>query len=105
MMKNVVSKAFKEIMNNRIHETAYEKAQMDEVFVKSYGERATMFDLLSESLTTDEQKGYLVELESLWNFAEGLMQEYAYRQGLEDSQMIHKELSGLGISVTKESIG
>jgi len=30
--------------------------------------------------------------------------EYAYRQGLEDSQMIHNELSKYGISVAKDGV-
>lgn len=102
MMKTVVEKAFKDIVENRVYKVAYEKAQMDELFVKSDEERNASFNLLNESLTTEDQKHHLSELESLWKFVEGLMQEYAYRQGLEDSQMLHEELSGYGISVKGE---
>lgn len=105
LRETIVQKAFGDIMDERIHKVASNKAETDEFYNKANEERNVAFDFLNESLTTERQRNLLNDLESAWNFVEGLMQEFAYRQGLQDSQMIHKELSELGISVTKESIG
>lgn len=102
--ETIVKKALGNIMDERIGKVACIKAETDEFYIKCDNERNDAFDSLSESLTTDEQRRLLDDLESAWNFVEGLMWEYVYRQGLQDSQMIHKELSEFGISVTKESI-
>lgn len=100
----IVQKALGNIMDERIQKVASIKAETDEFYTECDKERRVAFNLLSESLT-DKQRDLLDDLESAWNFVEGLMQEYAYRQGLQDSQMIHRELSEFGISVTNESVG
>lgn len=102
--KTIIQKALIEIIEERVHKVAWEKAKTDEFYIKCVNESINAFDLLSESLTTDKQRELLDNLESALNFVESLMQGYAYRQGLQDSQMIHRELSEFGVSVTKESV-
>lgn len=70
----------------------------------SFKDVCITFDLLSESLNTDRQKHLLLELEVIWELTERFMQEYVYQQGIQNSQMIHKELHSFGIDVTKESM-
>lgn len=101
--KNVVQRALTDISVERVN-VAWHKAKQNELYIEADKRQTIAFQLLSESLTTDRQKQLLYDLESAWNFVEGLMQEFAYRQGLQDSQMIHRELSDFGISVTKESL-
>lgn len=100
--RTVVEKAFIGIMEERIHQMAREKAMSDPEYISVDGKKSSIFELLRDSLTTEKQKRLLDDLEGAWTYAGGLMQEFAYRQGIEDSHMIHKELSKLGISVTKE---
>lgn len=102
--QTIVQQAFIKIMEDRIFNVAWEKAKADEKYIESENKRSITFDLLSESLTTDRQKYLLNELEATWELAERFMQEYVYRQGLQDSQMIHRELNSFGIDVTKESM-
>ena len=102
--QTIVQQAFIKIMEDRIFNVAWEKAKKDEKYIESENKRNITFDLLSESLTTDRQKYLLNELEATWELAERFMQEYVYRQGLQDSQMIHRELNSFGIDVTKESM-
>jgi len=102
--QTIVQQAFIKIMEDRIFNVAWEKAKKDEKYIESENKRCITFDLLSESLTTDRQKYLLNELEATWELAERFMQEYVYRQGLQDSQMIHRELNSFGIDVTKESM-
>lgn len=99
--KTAVQKALDKLMEDRICKVAQNKALANELYLESDNERNIAFELLSESLTTDRQKHLLNNLESAWHFVEGLMQEYAYRQGLQDSQMIHDELREFGVFVTK----
>ncbi|MET3657828.1 hypothetical protein [Sporosarcina psychrophila] len=101
LKKTAVQKALGELMEDRINKVAWNKALDDEFYVESDNERNIALELLSESMTTDRQRHLLNNLESAWHFVEGLMQEYAYRQGLQDSQMIHEELREFGVFVTK----
>jgi len=102
--QTIVQQAFIKIMEDRIFNVAWEKAKADELYAKTNKEKEIILDLLRDLLTTDKQKYLLNDLESAWGFSDRIMQEYAYRQGLQDSQMIHKELNSFGIDVTKESI-
>ncbi|WP_025114453.1 hypothetical protein [Lysinibacillus fusiformis] len=102
--QTIVQQAFIKIMEDRIFNVAWEAAKKDEKYIESENKRSITLDLLSESLTTDRQKYLLSELEATWELAERFMQEYVYRQGLQDSRMIHKELNSFGIDVTKESM-
>lgn len=102
--KTIVEKAFIEIMEERVFQVAFEKANKDDLYIEYENERKNAFRSLSESLTNDRQRYLLNDLEYAWNFVERITQEYAYRQGLQDSQMIHKELNAFGIDVTKESM-
>ena len=100
----IVQEAFIKIMEDRIFKAAWEKAKKDERYIESENKRNNVFELLSKSLNTDKQKHLLLELEAIWELTERFMQEYVYRQGIQDSQMIHKELHSFGIDVTKESL-
>ncbi|GEM_PF-6423374 len=102
--QTIVQKAFIEIMEERVFQVAFEKANKDKLYIEYDNERKAAFKSLSESLTTDRQRYLLNDLEYVWNFVERITQEYAYRQGLQDSQMVHKELNAFGIDVTKESM-
>jgi uncharacterized protein (DUF2164 family) len=102
--QTIVQKAFIKIMEERVFQVAFEKANKDKLYIEYDNERRMVFELLRESLTTDRQRNLLNDLEYTWNFVERIMQEYAYRQGLQDSQMIHKELNTFGIDVTNESM-
>ncbi|WP_374964644.1 hypothetical protein [Lysinibacillus sp. RS5] len=102
--QTIVQKAFIKIMEERVFQVAFEKANEDKLYIEYDNERRMTFELLNESLTTDRQRYLLNNLEYAWNFVERIMQEYAYRQGLQDSQMIHKEMNNFGIDVTKESM-
>jgi len=102
--QTIVQEAFTKIMEDRIFKVAWEKAKKDERYIESENKRIIVFDLLSKSLNTDKQKHLLLELEAIWELTERFMQEYVYRQGIQDSQMIHKELHSFGIDVTNESL-
>ncbi|QDQ01181.1 hypothetical protein FOH38_12355 [Lysinibacillus fusiformis] len=102
--QTIVQKAFIKIMEERVFQVAWEKAKADELYVKAIKEKEIAIDLLRDSLKNGKQKNLLDDLESVWEFVDRVMQEYAYRQGLQDSQMIHKELNTYGIDVSKESM-
>lgn len=102
--QTIVQQAFTKIMEDRILKVAWEKAKQDEKYIVSENKRSITLELLSESLNTDRQKHLLLELEAIWELTERFMQEYVYRQGIQDSQMIHKELHSFGIDVTNESL-
>lgn len=103
LKKTVVQKAFMEIIAERVHKVAWNKAKQDDRYVEAEKQKQTAFQLLNESLT-DKQQRLLDDLEFAWNYVDNINEEFAYRQGLQDSQMIHKELSEFGISVAKESV-
>ncbi|MGE7114564.1 hypothetical protein [Lysinibacillus sp. NPDC047702] len=46
---------------------------------------------------TDEQRALLNELDTALRLTEAIFLEYAYRQGIEDSQMIHRGIDTFGI--------
>ena len=102
--QSIVQQAFIKIMEERVFQVAWEKVKKDKLYIEYNNERRTALKLLNESLTTDRQKYLLNDLENTWNFVERIIQEYAYRQGLQDSQMVHKELNNFGIDVTRESV-
>lgn len=102
--QSIVQQAFIKIMDERIFQIAWNKAKTDDLYVKTNKEKEYLIEELRNSLLTKEQKILLDELESAWGFEERIFKEYAYRQGLQDSQMIHKELNSFGIDVTKESM-
>jgi len=102
--QTIVQQAFIKIMEERVFKVAWEKAKTDELYVQTNNEKEITMELLRSSLTNDKQKSLLDDLESAWAFAERIKIEYVYRQGLQDSQMIHKELNTYGINVTKESL-
>lgn len=104
-MKTTIQNAFGEIIDDRIRKVAWEKAQNDELYIKSNEEYIATYNLLKDSLTTAEQQRLLSKFDSSITLVESIMQDYAYCQGLEDSRMIHEELSKFGISVMKDNFG
>lgn len=101
---NIIKKAFiNVIFAERVHQVAFEKSKNNLEFCTAEEDSSRSFSQLKESLTTEEQKELLLELESAWNKMYGIFLEYSYCQGLADSQMIHKELEKYGISVVKET--
>ncbi|MBP3041644.1 hypothetical protein J9303_19570 [Bacillaceae bacterium Marseille-Q3522] len=99
---NVVQKAFDTISAERVHQIAYRKTAADPGYIAARERAEAVFDELKDSLGEETQKKLLFELETAFNDKDSFLIEYAYRQGLEDSTMIHKELSKLGISIAKE---
>jgi hypothetical protein len=101
--KTAVERAFIGLMEERIHQVAREKAMNDPEYASADGRKSSIFERLRDSLTTEKQRSLLDDLEGAWTYAGGLMQEFAYRQGIEDSPMIHNELKKFGISVSNDS--
>ncbi|WP_042472791.1 hypothetical protein [Bacillus ndiopicus] len=101
--QTIIQKAFGKIVDERVFEIAWRKAELNKECIECDNKRRITFELLSESLTSDRQKYLLEELEGAFHLLESIRLEYAYRQGLQDSQMIHRELAACGISVTKDS--
>lgn len=100
--QTIIQPAFAKIIDERVFQVAWEKAKLDKKYVELEEKRINILEILNESLTTERQKQFLYELEAAWEFTERFMQEYAYRQGLQDSRMIHKELYSFGIHVLTE---
>lgn len=101
---NVVQKAFiNVIFAKQIHEVAFARIKDDEEYRTAEEKCSRILSQLEESLTTEEQKKFLLELESAWHSMHGIFLEYTYCQGLADSKMIHKQLEKYGISVVKET--
>lgn len=103
LRKNIFQEALSLIVEERVHKVAANKAQQDPTYQKLDDECSTLLKLLSAALTTEEQRLLLSRLEENWNAAEDLMREYAYRQGIEDSAMLHQELRRFGIQTIIES--
>jgi len=102
--RNVVKRAFDEIFNERVHQVAYKKCTDDPEHYEAKIKATGLFKLLMDSLESEKQQDLLRDLECEWNLSGSVFLEYAYRQGLEDSQMIHNELSKYGISVAKDGV-
>lgn len=102
--KTAVQYALTEIIEERVQKVAWNKAKQDKIYIEANKKQTIALQLLNESITTDRQRHLLDDLESAWNFAEGIMQEYAYRQGIRDSRMIHRELKEFGIFVAEEDL-
>ncbi|WP_138091054.1 hypothetical protein [Halalkalibacterium halodurans] len=103
MKKTVIEKAFICIMEERIHQVAREKAANDPEYTSADVKRTTAFNQLRDALTTKTQRTLLDDLEGAWIFTGALLQEFAYRQGIEDSFMIHQELKKFGILIDERS--
>lgn len=102
-MKETVKDAFEVILLDRAHTEAFRNAQKDPEYYNARTAADGVFHLLSEALTTEEQKTLLDKLESAWNYADSILLDYVYRQGLKDSDMLDMELSKYGLSVKKEN--
>ncbi|MED4174569.1 hypothetical protein P4631_19405 [Halalkalibacterium halodurans] len=102
MKKTAVERAFIGLMEERIHQVAREKAMNDPEYTSADEKKSSLFECLRDSLTTEKQRSLLDDLEGAWTYTGGLMQEFAYRQGIKDSPMIHNELQKFGISVKSE---
>lgn len=97
---NIIQKAFINVVfAERVHQIAFERSKDDMEFRTAEEESLRTYSQLKESLTTEEQKNLLSELESAWNKMYGVFLEYSYCQGLADSKMIHKALDKYGILV------
>jgi hypothetical protein len=103
MIKKTVQKAFSQIIVERVYEVAFRKLQDNSEYRGANIRARELFDMLMNSLQTEEQKELLYELESAWNLAESYFTEYNYCQSLEDSLMLHRGLKALGISVAEAS--
>lgn len=99
--KTITGNAIRKIIEDRGIEFVFKKTKEDTFFQKFEKEKDDVFDQLGNSLTSKEQKELFNELEAAWNFTEGLLMEFAYRQGLEDAPIITKELKEFGILNTE----
>ncbi|MFJ7699964.1 hypothetical protein [Lysinibacillus fusiformis] len=102
-MENSIEIAFNEIIDEQIHQVAYEKCINDPEYQAANTKAITLMEMLRITLYNDEQRKLLNELESALFMAGSFFLEYSYRQGIEDSSIIYNELNLLGINVTKES--
>lgn len=87
---NTIENVFDELMDERIHQIAYKKCINDFEYLNANKEAVALMEILRNSLVTDEQRALLNELDTAFRLTEAIFLEFAYRQGLEDSQMIHK---------------
>ncbi|MFJ6210620.1 hypothetical protein [Lysinibacillus sp. NPDC092081] len=94
-MENTIKVAFDEILDEQIHQIAYRKCINDHEYRIANTKAITLMDMLKRALSNDEQRIILNDLENAFYIAESIFLEYCYRQGIEDSQMIHKKLSVL----------
>lgn len=83
---------FNEIIDERIHKVAYNKCINDPEYKSAHSKAIALMDRLRNVLSNEEQMKLLNELESALYIVESFFLEYAYHQGLEDSQMIYKEM-------------
>ncbi|MBP3040784.1 hypothetical protein J9303_14935 [Bacillaceae bacterium Marseille-Q3522] len=96
-----VQKAFEQITADRVHHVAFMKTSEDPEYIAAANKSEELYDQLADSLN-DSQKALLSDLDDAWNYKNSFFIEYVYRQGLEDSPIITKELRKYGISITKE---
>lgn len=101
-MVDTIKQAFDAIIEDRVDGVAYRTMQASPEYQEIEGHVVHLFDQLNASLTTDEQKRMLDDMSSAMNTRESLYLEYAYRQGLKDSQELNEEFSLLGIANHKE---
>ncbi|KRG14727.1 hypothetical protein ACA30_09740 [Virgibacillus soli] len=101
---NIIRKAFVNVVFfERVHQVAFKKVMADSEYRKAEEASSHLFSQLEKSLSTEEQKELLLELESAWDSKYGIFLEHSYCQGIADSPMIHKQLKKYGISVVKET--
>lgn len=101
---NIMKRAFDVVIEERVCDVAWRKAASDAAFVEADKKRDGLFQALNDALTSDTQRVLLNELENAWSNVEGLMYEFVYRQGIEDSALIHNELRNFGISVNDKGL-
>lgn len=99
--KNIFQQMFSTLVEDRANKEVLHKALENPIYLKVQDESSGLLKLLREKLTTDEQRILLDKLESLWNSEEDILREYAYRQGIQDSVMLHHELQEFGFSVAR----
>lgn len=98
MIQRALDLAFSSIIAEQIGVVAHQKKLKNPQFQESYNKYIKVYEVLNSTLNK-EQKKLLKELESAQNSMEGFIEEYSYRQGLEDGQTIRKTLIELGILV------
>jgi len=105
MSNNVVQKAFNEVVfAERIHQIAYSKCADDPEYQAAHSELTTLLAKLEDTLSTNQQKELLHDLESAYNNMYSYFLEYSYLQGIKDSKMLHKELKKYGFSIVEENL-
>src|SRR5690606_8891754 len=105
MSNNVVQKAFNEVVfAERIHQIAYSKCANDPEYQAAQSELTTLLAKLEDTLSTNQQKELLHDLESAYNNMYSYFLEYSYLQGIKDSKMLHKELKKYGFSIVEENL-
>lgn len=99
---NIMKRALDVVIEERVCNIAWKKAANDVAYKEAEKKRDGLFRALNDALTSDAQRVLLDELENTWNNVEGLMYEFVYRQGIEDSPKIHKELIDFGVCLSKK---
>ncbi|MBW8349611.1 hypothetical protein K0H71_09155 [Bacillus sp. IITD106] len=103
--KNVIHKAFTDVVFvERVHQEAYKKCLEDTEYQLATEDAARLLRQLKETLSNNEQKKLLDELESTGDRMYSPFLEYCYCQGIEDSEMIHNQLKKYGISIVREDL-
>lgn len=93
----MLEEKFIEIMEKQIHCIAFQECIKDSEYLQVNSEIDMLIGKLKENLTNQKQFKLLDELESAFRLAEAIFLEYAYRQGIKDSQSIYEGISTLGI--------
>ena len=99
--RNAISKLFDQLFDEQVHHVALKNMQEDIEYRRAFNKTIGVFELLRESLDTQDQLVLFEKLEESQNELVSVQMEYAYLQGIKDSQQIQEQLKKCGLSFEK----
>lgn len=101
--RNAINKLFDQLFMERVHHVALKSMQQDAEYKQTFNKVLGVFELLRESLNETDQLVLFEKLEESQNALVAVQMEYAYIQGIKDSQQIKKQLKKCGLSLSEEN--
>lgn len=101
--RNAINKLFDQLFMERVHHVALKSMKKDEEYNRAFNKALGVFELLRESLDGADQLVLFEKLEESQNALVAVQMEYAYIQGIKDSQQIKQQLQKCGLSLSEES--
>ncbi|QUP88696.1 hypothetical protein KD909_15145 (plasmid) [Exiguobacterium sp. PFWT01] len=99
--RNAINKLFDQLFMERVHHVALKTMQEDMEYKRAFNKVMGVFELLRESLSEADQLVLFEKLEESQNELIAVQMEYAYIQGIKDSEQIQEQLKKCGLSFEK----